>query len=102
MIQKEYGEFDSVPSPVPTRSLSGPDYMSWLHEKMDEMTPWIQQIGDAVSQRLPASWGKPGEAGDPLQILKATNEIISICQALLTWEHDIRSTAPPPKLKRLG
>jgi len=102
VVQKEYNELDTAPLPILKSFLNGSEYMNWLHEKLDELTPLIQEITDSVTQHLPPSWGKPGEAGDALQILRAANEIISRCRALVNWERDIRSTAPPAKLKRLG
>jgi Protein of unknown function (DUF4236) len=102
VVQKEYDDFDKTALLSVKRPFSGPDYMDWLGDKLQQFTVVVQQIAKCVEQKLPAAWGKPGEPGDAIEILKVVDEIIDCSGALIKWELEISSAEPPIKLKRLG
>jgi hypothetical protein len=84
------------------RPFGGQDYRQWLHTKFDEFTSTVKQIATSVEKELPAAWGKPGQPGDPVQILAVTEKLAERCVALLNWELEIAAAEPPLDLRRIG
>ena len=102
VIESECNEFDKTLLSMPKRQLSGPEFMSWLSGKMNDVRPMVEQIARCINEDLRASWGAPEEPGDAIQILRAVDAIFGCCRAFLNWELDVCAADPPVKLKRLG
>jgi hypothetical protein len=78
------------------------DCLAWLHNKLDELSAIIKQIAACAEQELPAAWGKPGESGAAVCILKVVNKIIAGCRAFLDWELEVSSANLPANFSRFG
>jgi len=86
----------------PRKPIGAAEYLNWFRHKMDEPLSFTHIMKVAIEEDLVAAWGKPGEPGNPIQILHAVNKIMSACHLLLDWEMDINALRPPSQLQRLG
>jgi len=86
----------------PRRPIGAAEYVDWFAHKMDEPVAYVQIMKVAMEEDLMAACGKPGEPGNPIQILHAVNRMINACQSLLDWEMEIESLRPPDHLQALG
>jgi len=99
MLKSEYDEFEKTLLSMPSRRFNGPDFMTWLVGKTQELAPVVEKIGKCVNEELPASLGKTGVSGDAIQILDAVNSLFSYCRVFLAFELDICAADPPVKFK---
>ena len=83
------------------RILSGKDFYSILKEKMNDLESWMQVMKFCAETEIPASWGEPGEPGDPIEIKHAVDRFIHTADALVQWEGDILSLRPPELFRDL-
>jgi hypothetical protein len=58
-------------------------------------------MSKCFTEDVRASWGKPGESGDAVEVLKAVDTLLGFCRAFKNWELDVCATEPPVKLRRL-
>ena len=77
------------------------DFVPWLGQKINEIAPIVDQMAKCFKEDVRASWGEPGESGDPVRILRAVSTLMSYCRAFLNWEIEVCSTEPPVKMRRL-
>jgi hypothetical protein len=86
----------------PRKPLGAIEYLDWIGHKVSEPIDFVQIIKVAMEEDLSAACGKPGEQGNPIQILRAVNKMTNACQAILEWELELNSLRPPSKLQGLG
>lgn len=86
----------------PRKPIEGSEYLDWIVHKIDEPQDFVHVIKVAMEEELSPACGKPGEPGNPTQILRAVNRMVSACQSLLEWELELNSLRPPPNLQGLG
>jgi len=77
---------------------SGRQTIGWFGEKLKDLEGLVEMIRVAVVEEIPKSWGPPGTAGDPLEILSAVSKLYEGCSALIEWEADVRMIHPPTGL----
>jgi hypothetical protein len=65
-----------------------------------DLANWSQAC-TAHFKRIEASWGEPGQAGDPLEIKRSVEEFVETCEHLVRWEEHVRSIAPPDGFETL-
>jgi hypothetical protein len=94
-VRQQYGSFDQAASQRTRGTFPGAEYLNWLQSEFQELTSTLQQIRLAVGTELPTAWGKSGEPGDAVQILKVVDEISNCCLSLLRWELEVSAAAPP-------
>lgn len=86
----------------PRKPIKGSEYLDWIGRKIDEPGDFVQVIKVAMEEELAAACGKPGEPGNPIQILRAVNRMMTACQSLHEWELELNSLRPPPNLQALA
>lgn len=86
----------------PRKPIGGPEYLDWICHKLSEPSDHVHVIKVTMEEELSAACGKPGEPGNPTQILHAVNRMINACQSLLDWELELSSLRPPTRLQGLG
>lgn len=100
-LESEYARFDQTLLSVPKKAFSGPDFVPWLGQKINEIAPVVDQMAKCFKEDVRGSWGKPGESGDPLQILRAVNTLMGYCRGFLNWEIEVCSAEPPVTMRPL-
>jgi hypothetical protein len=84
-----------------TTSMKGEEFIKWATMRIQDLISLVKLFQVAVTEEIPASWGPPGVAGDPLEIKRAVNRVDSACRELLEWESELRYIVPPPAFTRL-
>ncbi|HZR55296.1 MAG TPA: hypothetical protein VFA74_00365 [Terriglobales bacterium] len=103
IIKREYDDLNKGLLFRPRRAISAEEYLlSWIPSKLNDPVVLVQILEETVGKGVTAAWGKPGEPGDAVEILRSVNKIIETCRAFLDWELELRSVTPPPVLKKLG
>jgi hypothetical protein len=85
---------------VPLRPISAPDFFNWNCAKMEELLSLTTALQGQL-QAIQESWGPPGTPGDVEKIRRSIDDFVQVCNGLLEWERDLRSTSPPEPLRRL-
>jgi Domain of unknown function (DUF4062) len=102
-IKREYDDLKKGLLFRPARTISAEEYLqSWIPSKLNDPAVLVEILEETVGKGIPAAWGKPGEPGDALEILRAVNKIVETCRAFLDWELELRSVTPPLVLRNLG
>ncbi len=101
VVGSEYAAFDQTLWSTPMRRFRGSEFMPWLSEKLNEITPMVERMAASLNHGLRAAWGASGEAGDPVKILNTVDDIIADCRGFVDWELAMLASAPPLKLRRL-
>jgi len=78
-----------------TTNISGRDCTQWLMSKCEDLVALLTLVGILLNQELTAAWGKPGEAGDAVEIKRVSDKLVSACNGLLEWEVELRAVVPP-------
>jgi len=103
VIKREYDDLSRGLLFRPARTISAEEYLGrWIPSKLNDPALLVEILEETVAKGIPSAWGKPGEPGDALEILRSVNKIVETCRALLDWELELRSVTPPPVLKNLG
>ncbi len=75
--------------------MKGAEFMNWINARFKDLANIITVLKTAITGPVQSSWGKPGEAGDPLEIKRAVEQVIRGCDELLKWEIELRTVVPP-------
>jgi hypothetical protein len=75
--------------------MKGAAFLNWASSRCADLSAIITLLGTAITEEIPKSWGKLGEPGDPLEIKRAVEQVISGCDELLEWESDLHSIDLP-------
>ena len=51
--------------------------------KCEDLVALLTLVGILLNQELTAAWGKPGEAGDAVEIKRVSDKLVSACNGLL-------------------
>lgn len=79
----------------PSQQLDDRCFNRFLGSKCGEIRALIHSLTTAWSEELPASWGEPGQPGDPNEIKRAVDLLVFHCERLVEWELDLRSVVSP-------
>jgi hypothetical protein len=101
ILEAQYADFDQLLLSVPKQSIGGLQFIPWIGDRLGELSPLVTQMSRCFTEEIPASWGKPGESGDPIQILISANALVSYVRAYMSRELEICAAQPPAKLRRL-
>lgn len=71
------------------------DALNWCAARVDEVPRICSVLGTLVNERLPASWGPPGQPGDADEIKSVCQKLTTCAGQILAWEETIRFTALP-------
>jgi hypothetical protein len=83
------------------RKLSGREFTNVVQEKMSDLLVLTDIFKSCVEKEIPASWGRPGEPGDALEIKRATDRLIAGCNEFVHWETQVASLEPPKAFDKL-
>ncbi len=88
---------ENAPGPEPAAtSMNRSDFIQWVRGKLDEVpVRWITPIEDLINNRVPPSFGPPGQPGDPEEIKRVAREIILLNYWLLAWWSDAITVRNP-------
>lgn len=75
--------------------MSGADFLNWASTRGNDLGSLINLLKATITEEMPASWRAQSESGDPLEIKRAVEKIVSACNELVQWEIDLRSVVPP-------
>lgn len=100
-VRRRYKEFQRGLLYKPSKRMRGSEYFTWMGAKYRDLLSLIHLLEKAITQELIASWGAPGEPGDPIEIKLAIDKIINGCEGMLEWELDFKSVDPPDVFDRL-
>lgn len=78
-----------------TAHMNGADFLNWASSKCADLSSLTTLLTTAINGEIPVSWGEPGKPGDPLEIKRAVDKVVSACNEILEWESDLRSVVPP-------
>ena len=94
-IRRSYDDLNKGLLFKQSRLMRGREFTDWAIAKCKDIERLFHIIQVASTTELRASWGAPGEAGDPIEIKRATDYLVKACEELLAWELDFVSTTPP-------
>ena len=100
-VRRKYDDVRAGRTLQRARVLSGKEFFSIIKEKINDLESWLQVMKFCVEREIPASWGEPGEPGDPVEIKHAVDKFIHTADALVQWEADILSVRPPELFRDL-
>lgn len=101
-LNRSYEDFAKGLLFRPIKLVTGIQYFDLIRHKIEEPMTLVNIIKVAMDEELTAAFGKPGEPGDAMGILRAVNKMVGACHSLLEWELELNSLAPPSKLQNLG
>ena len=81
--------------------LSPAGLLKHINEKTPEAKRILDNLGILFNDVWPAAMGKPGEPGDPEEILYVADRLTSVYRNTLAWKLDFQRLAVPPELSRL-
>jgi hypothetical protein len=81
--------------------MKGEEYIRWFQSKFNDIEAIMHIITTSGETEIPASWGPPGKAGDPLEIQRAADILTSACNGLVDWEIEVGTVHPPEAFGRL-
>lgn len=61
-----------------------------LHEKMDEIKDYIEQIAECMKTDIVDSFGSPGESGDVQEIIASTEKLMGIYKSVIRSRYSFR------------
>jgi len=79
----------------------GAEFIYWMRSKCDDLANLAQMAAKIIIEEIPASWGLPGVAGEPLEIRHAVDALTSVCNELVEWEADTRYVIAPSPFQSL-
>jgi hypothetical protein len=94
-LAREFDDLDRGLAFRRTRYVDGNQFIAWARPRLQDLVNLVGFLMVAVTEEIPASWGPPGEPGDPLEIKRAVDKTIYACEELLEWQSEIRSLYPP-------
>lgn len=97
-------EFEGVKKGLhysPSRAIRGAEFVAWQKAKVHDLQLLIKLMTGILTQEIPASWGRPGQSGDPIEIKRSVDRLIQAYDHLIVWEADLRSVLPPEAFVRL-
>ena len=101
-LKRDYDDLDRGLVYKPKKRVKGSEYFNLLSSKMGDPVTLSNIIKKSLEQELTASWGKPGEPGDPILVLRSVNRSADACKSLLDWEVEISALDPQNELGQVG
>lgn len=84
-----------------TTIMKGERFVNWAQAKCNDLASLVTLVTNILNKDIPASWGPPGVAGDPLAIKRAVEQLIYVCDEMLKREIEIRFVNVPKNLAKL-
>lgn len=100
-IEREYDDFNRGLMFRAGKMVKPSELGNWLGSAFDTPVKLIHIIKVTMEEDIPAACGKPGEAGNPSEILRSVNRIFDVCRMLLDWELELGSLDVPKNLQKL-
>jgi hypothetical protein len=103
-IKRVREEYDEVINGLRYRratKASNKAYFNLIQERMIDLEKILGVLETILNKEIISSWGPPGVSGNALEIKKATDRLISICEAIVEWESEISSVHPPEIFENL-
>ena len=76
-------------------AIDGLASLPWFKAKIAEASGFLNPLTELYTDRLPQSWGEPGEPGDVEEIVHVCNLIGNMSAELVRWEEDVAFTRTP-------
>lgn len=74
------------------------DCLSWMQDRLGHLLDVFRALFPTLNEELMASWGPPGESGDPVEILRVANKVERLGKELFEWELEVWRTRFPDQL----
>ena len=78
-----------------TTILDGKEFIDWAQGKTSDLESLMRVFAQLFTHEVYKSWGKPGEPGDPVEILMVCDKVFESCKALIEWKSELYSIIPP-------
>ncbi len=101
LIKRRLSDIQSGSVYKRTTSMKGERFLNWAQAKCNDLSSLVTLVTNTLNRDIPASWGQPGVAGDPLEIKRAVEQLIHACDEMLKREMEIRFVSVPKQLARL-
>jgi hypothetical protein len=101
IIRRRYSDFQRGLIYRKTVRMLGKEYFSWVRSRLDDLLKLTSIFVTSIPAEIPASWGPPGQAGNPLEIQRAVNTLMSAFDALVDWEIELSAVNPPEPFERV-
>lgn len=79
----------------PSRIVTRDDFMPWHSAHFGEMIRFSRAFEGLMNEVFAASWGKSGEPGNEVEILRACTLYADLAEQLVLWEEKIRFSVVP-------
>ena len=88
--------------PVQTRtSVSSPDTVKWLQQRLDALRRINTAITSFVNSNHEDAFGPPGQAGNAAAIIKFSRRIAAYYREMIEWLHSVRNADVDPPYRKL-
>ncbi|QWF15120.1 hypothetical protein [Lysobacter capsici] len=68
------------------------DFLAWISGKSDEILRIVNALSALTNVEFSRSWGKPGIAGNDIDIVSTCRLYGEVCSSALAWEESVRFT----------
>jgi hypothetical protein len=72
-------------------SKSSKHYLDWIGERLIDLMRLTTITSTVIDEEIVSSWGPDGVAGDALEIKRASDRLIAMCEATIEWENEFCS-----------
>lgn len=93
-IRRDYDAISNGLIFTKSTKVTSKEYFRIIQEKISDAKKILHVLNVALYE-IQVGWGEPGISGDALEIKKAADKYVSICEAILGWETDLVSVDPP-------
>ena len=77
------------------RTISPQEALNWCQARLDEVPKITEGFATLVNDRLPASWGPPGQPGNAIEIKQACEGLAECARRVLAWKETVKFTLLP-------
>lgn len=100
-VRRRYDEVHSGLAFRRTRIIRSKEFLKVIQEKMGDLIALVDLLSPIVQREIPASWGPDGVPGDPLEIKRAVDRLVDVCNELIEWESEIVCLRPPSSWEKI-
>ncbi|MFL5628933.1 MAG: toll/interleukin-1 receptor domain-containing protein [Ktedonobacteraceae bacterium] len=80
-----------------TTVIRGDEFLNWSKSKQKDLVSLIKILANVLNEEISTAIGPPGVTGDPLEIKRAIDRLIFVCNEMVDWETEVHfAIALPP------